>query len=127
MTKKELRELIDLPLTDFGNALRLQAIFGKRWQYLPRFKCWMHWDQCRWKGQRTKDICYEAEAAFRHLAQDIYDMPEFKEEREEENRTDAILWLNFSQQPTRVKNAVRLYRDMQLAEEMVREEVLRGN
>ena len=127
MTKKELKELIDLPLNDFGNALRLQAIFGKRWQYLPRFKCWMFWDQCRWKGQRTKDIQYEAEAAFRHLAQDIYDMPLPKEEWEQEHITDAILWLTLSQHSTRVKNAVKLYRDMQLAEEAVREEVLRGN
>ena len=32
-----------------------------------------------------------------------------------------------SQRPTHVKNAVKLYRDMQLAEEAVRDEVLRGN
>ena len=126
MTKNELKELMNLPLTDMGNALRLQAIFGKRWAYLPRFKCWMWWDQYRWTGKRTKDICYEAEAAFRHLAEDIYELPDFKEDWEEEYRTEAIFWLMNSQQPARVKNAVKLYRDMQLAEEAVREEVLRG-
>ena len=62
MTKKELKELMDLPLTDFGNAMRLQAIFGKRWVYLPRFKCWMYRDQYNWKGKRTRDICYVAHA-----------------------------------------------------------------
>ena len=31
MTNKMLKELMDLPLTDFGNALRLQSILGKRW------------------------------------------------------------------------------------------------
>ena len=127
MTKKELKELMDLPLTDFGNALRLQTIFGKRWVYLPRFKSWMHWDRCRWKGQRTKDICYETEAVFRHLAQDLYRMPMPKEEWEQEYRTEAIFWLTLSQQPARVKNAVKLYRDMQLEEEMIREDVLRYN
>ena len=126
MTKKELKELLHMPLTDMGNALRLQAIFGKRWVYLLRFKCWMYWDQCRWKGQRTKDICYEAEAAFRHLAQDIYRLPLPKEEWEREYRTNAIFWLTLSQQPTHVKNAVKFFRDMQLEEEAVREEVLRG-
>ena len=126
MTKKEIKELMNLPLTDMGNALRLQAIFGKRWMYLSRFKCWMYWDQCRWKSQRTKDICYEAEAAFRHLAQDIYDLPKAKEELEEEYKTEAIFWLMNSQQPARVKNAVKLYRDMQLEEKMVRKGVLRG-
>ena len=50
MTNKLLKELMDLPLTDFGNALRLQAIFGKRWVYLPRFKSWMYRDQYSWKG-----------------------------------------------------------------------------
>ena len=118
MTKKELKELMDLPLTDFGNALRLQSVFGKSW---------MHWDRCRWKGQRTKDICYETEAVFRHLAQDLYRMPMPKEEWEQECRTEAIFWLTLSQQPARVKNAVKLYRDMQLEEEMIREDVLRGN
>ena len=44
-----------------------------------------------------------------------------------EERTDTIFWLMLSQRPTHVKNAVKLYRDMQLAEEAVREEVLRGN
>ena len=42
-------------------------------------------------------------------------------------RTDTIFWLMLSQRPTHVQNAVKLYRDMQLAEEAVREEVLRGN
>ena len=52
-------------------------------------------------------------------------MPKAEWEREE--RTDTIFWLMLSQRPTHVKNAVKLYRDMQLAEEAVREEVLRGN
>ena len=126
MTRKEIKELMKLPLTDMGNALRLQAIFGKRWVYLPRFKCWMYWNQYRWTGQRTKDICYEAEAAFRHLAEDIYELPDFKEDWEEEYRTEVFFWLMNSQQPARVKNAVKFFRDMQLEEEAVREELLRG-
>ena len=127
MTKKLLKELMNLPLTDMGNALRLQAIFGKRWVYLPSFKCWMYWDGCRWKGQRAKDIHYEAEDAFRHLAQAIYDLPKAKEEWEEEYKTEVFFWLTLSQEPVRVKNAVKLYRDMELEEEMIREDVLRGN
>ena len=121
MTKKELKELIDLPMNDFGNAMRLQGFFGKRWQYLPRYKVWMYWDGCRWKGQRTKDIHYEAEAAFRNLAWDINRLPEPKEEWEREYRTEVYFWLTLSQEPVRVKNAVKLYRDMQLAEEAIME------
>ncbi len=66
-------------------------------------------------------------AAFRHLAQDIDRLPMPKAEWEREERTDTIFWLMLSQRPTHVKNAVKLYRDMQLAEESVRDEVLRGN
>ena len=116
MTNKMLKELMDLPLTDFGNALRLQAIFGKRWVYLPRFKSWMYRDQYNWKGK-----------AFRHLAQDIDRLPMPRAEWEREERTDTIFWLMLSQRPTHVKNAVKMYRDMQLAEEAVRDEVLRDN
>ena len=54
-------------------------------------------------------------------------LPMPKAEWEREERTDTIFWLMLSQRPTHVKNAVKLYRDMQLAEEAVREEVLRGN
>ena len=90
MTNKLLKELMDLPLTDFGNALRLQAIFGKRWVYLPRFKSWMYRDQYSWKGKRTRDICYAVTAAFRHLAQDIDRLPMPKAEWEREERTETV-------------------------------------
>ena len=36
-----------------------------------------------------------------------------------EERTDTIFWLMLSQRPTHVQNAVKLYRDMQLAEAMI--------
>lgn len=126
MTKKLIKELMDYPLTDFGNALRLQTIFGKRWVYLPRYRSWMYRDPHSWQGKRTLDICYAAAEAFRHLAQKIYIMPLPKEEPELEHRTEAICWLILSQRTTNVRNAVKLYRDMQLEEEMVREDVLRG-
>ena len=127
MTKKLIKELMEYPLTDFGNALRLQALFGKRWVYLPRYRSWMYRDLHSWKGKCTKDICYATSAAFRHLAQDIYQMPLPKEEWERERRTDAICWLILSQRTTNVRNAVKLYRDMQLEEELISEEVLKEN
>lgn len=126
MTKKEMKELMNLPLTDFGNALRLQTIFGKRWVYLPKFRSWMYRDPHSWQGKRTFDICCAAAEAFRQLAQEIYSLPLPKEEWERERRTEAICWLILSQRPTNVRNAVKLYRDMQLEEETIREEVLKG-
>ena len=126
MTKKEMKELMNLPLTDFGNALRLQTIFGKRWVYLSKFRSWMYRDLHSWQGKRTFDICCAAAEAFRQLAQEIYSLPLPKEEREKEHRVRAISWLILSQRTTNVRNAVKLYRDMQLEEETIREEVLKG-
>ena len=127
MTKKGMKELMNLPLTDFGNALRLQTIFGKRWVYLPKFRSWMYRDLHSWQGKRTFDICSAAAEAFRQLAQEIYSLPLPKEEWEKEHRVRAISWLILSQRTTNVRNAVKLYRDMQLEEEMIREDVLKGN
>ena len=126
MTKKLIKELMEYPLTDFGNALRLQSLFGKRWVYLPRYRSWMYRDLHSWQGKRTFDICCAAAEAYRQLAQEIYSLPLPKEEWEREHRTEAICWLILSQRTTNVRNAVKLYRDMQLEEEMVREDGLRG-
>ena len=127
ITKKEIQELINLPLNDFGNALRLQTLFGKRWVYLPQFKHWMFRGPHSWKGKRTLDAVYAAARAFHNLVQAIYDLPEPKEEKEQDKVEEAIEWLLRSEAPTRARNAVYMYRDMQLAQEAVREEVLAGN
>ena len=87
----------------------------------------MYRDLHSWQGKRTFDICCAAAEAFRQLAQEIYSLPLPKEEWEKEHRVRAISWLILSQRTTNVRNAVKLYRDMQLEEEMIREEVLRGN
>ncbi len=127
MTNKLLKELMNLPLTDFGNALRLQAIFGKRWVYLPRFKSWMYRDLHSWKGKRTLDAIYAASRAFHELVQEIYCLPVPQEERERDRLERIIDWLLRSEGTSRVRHAVYMYRDMQLAEAAVREDVLRNN
>ena len=53
-------------------------------------------------------------------------LPEPQDEWEQNWMEEVVEWLLRSQAPTRSQNAVNLYRDMQLAQEAVREEVLRG-
>ena len=127
MTKKELKELIDLPMTNFGNALHLQSLFGKRWVYLPKYRYWVYRDTHSWKGKRTRAVIYDACDAFRHLAQDLCRMPVPEDEWEQDQLVRAIAWLTLSQWTARARQAVNLFRDMQLAEEMIREDVLRYN
>ena len=127
MTKKDLIELMNLPLTDFGNALRLQTLFGKRWVYLPEYHYWMYRDKHSWTGRRTLYAIYAACDAFRNLAEEIYRMPVPKEKYEQSRRVCIISWLMHSQRPTCAKHALNLFRDMQLEEAMIREDVLRDN
>ena len=127
MTKKDIKELMNLPMTDFGNALRLQILFGKRWVYLPQYRYWMYRDNHSWVGKRTLYAVYAASEAFRQLAKEIYRLPVPKEEWEQSHRVNIISWLMLSQRPTCAKHALNMFRDMQLAEEVVREEVLRDN
>ena len=126
MTKKELKELMNLPLTESGNALRLQALFGSRWKYLPEYHCWMYRDRYCWKGKRTLEACWAAADAFRKLAKAIYCLPVPKEEWEQSRRVRIISWLMLSQRPTCAKHALNLFRDMQMEEAAVKEDVLRG-
>ena len=126
MTQKEIKELMNLPLTDFGNALRLQTLFGKRWVYLPQYRNWMYRDRYCWKGKSTLHAVCAASSAFRKLAKEIYCLPVPKEEREQDRRVRIISWLTRSQRTTCAKQAVMIFRDLQLAEGEVREEVLRG-
>ena len=127
MTKKDLKELMDLPMTDFGNALRLQVLFGKRWVYLPQFRYWMYREQHSWIGKRSVNAVHAASEAFRKLAKEIYRQPVPKEEYEQSRRVRLISWLMHSQRPTCAKHALTMFRDMQVAEIAVREEVLEGN
>lgn len=126
MTKKELKELMGLPLTDMGNALRLQFLFGKRWVYLPEYHYWMYRDKHSWKGKCTVQAICAASDAFRKLAQDIYRMPIPDSEWEQDRRVRVIAWLAHSQRPTCAKHALNMYRDMQREEALIREDVLRG-
>ena len=54
-------------------------------------------------------------------------MPEPEEEWERDQIVRAIAWLTLSQCTARARHAVHLFRDMQMAEEMIREDVLRDN
>ena len=48
--------LLRQPTTDFGNALRLCAMFGSHIRYCHAFKKWFIWDGCRWREDTTGEI-----------------------------------------------------------------------
>lgn len=54
-------------------------------------------------------------------------MPVPQDEWEQRKRVRIISWLMHSQRPTCAKHALNLFRDMQLEETMIREDVLRDN
>jgi putative DNA primase/helicase len=49
-------DLLWQPTTDFGNALRLYAMFGSHIRYCHAFKKWFIWDGYRWRDDTTGEI-----------------------------------------------------------------------
>ena len=109
MTKKELKELMSLPMTD-----------------LPQYHYWMYRDRHCWTGKRSVYAVCAAASAFRELAEEIYRMPVPKGLWEQSRRVRIISWLMQSSRPTCAKHALNMFRDMQVEEGAVKEEEVRG-
>ena len=113
MTEKQIAELIRLPRTDKGNGERLRRLFGRTWQYLPRYKTWMHWDGHCWEGRKTRDLLWAAAEAFQELALEIYRLPVPADDMSEQRlRLRVIHWLPKSQTDCRRRMAVKYFKAM---------------
>jgi putative DNA primase/helicase len=116
--KKQTIKLLNLPLTDYGNAQRLKLIFGNRWVYLPRYKNWVFYDEHCWRGKKTIHARWAAADAFSLLAKEIYRLPAPPDEYELDKRVRAIAWLTKSQLDYHVNNAVNFFKEMCLNEQI---------
>lgn len=67
-----------------------------------------------------------AASALRELAGEIYRMPVPKGLWEQSRRVRIISWLMQSSRPTCAKHALNIFRDLQLEEERIREDAVRG-
>jgi putative DNA primase/helicase len=60
--------LMNLPLTDAGNANRLHSLLGDDWKFVPQLGRWLHWNGQRWQEETDGSIRVAAMEAFRDLA-----------------------------------------------------------
>ena len=120
MFKKQIIKLMNLPLNDYGNAERLKEMFGTRWVYLPRYKCWMYWDRYSWKGKATIEFRRAAAKAFLLLAKEIRCLPPAKDNYEQLHRTKVLEWLEASQFEARLKAVNAIFRGMCMDEQAVK-------
>ena len=114
MEQKQIHKLMNLPLTDSGNAERLRILFGRSWKYLPQYRTWMHWEKHGWKGRKTESVWWAAAKAFRQLAVEIYRLPMPEDELEQHRRVRIIAWLTRSQINYHTMLAVRYFKEMSL-------------
>lgn len=112
MEMKLTMKLMDLPLTDRGNAERLQILFGDKWKYLSQYRSWMCREGHCWKSCKTQSLWYAAAEAFRRLAVEIYLLPAPEESWEQDRRVRILAWLTRSQLMYHAYLAVRYFREM---------------
>lgn len=117
METKLLQKLMNLPLTDRGNAERLQILFGNKWKYLSRYRGWMRWDRYCWRGHKTEEMWQAAAEAFRTLALEIYRLPVPPGDMEQDRRVRIMAWLTRSQLNYHTTLAVRYFKEMNREEQ----------
>jgi putative DNA primase/helicase len=78
--------LMNLPLTDAGNANRLHSLLGDDWKFVPQLGRWLHWNGQRWQEETNGSIRVAAMEAFRNLAADIRSLPSCHDMKEMQHR-----------------------------------------
>ncbi|MBQ7418315.1 MAG: hypothetical protein IJV18_09595 [Acidaminococcaceae bacterium] len=86
----DIQKLIGFPLTDAGNAERLQLILGRDWRYCPQMKKWLKWSGKNWQETETSVLRVAAVEAFRELCDETYRLPK-PADKYERSRRDAVI------------------------------------
>lgn len=107
MKTKTVIDLSAKPLTDSGNAERLESLIGLDWRYVPQIKRWVHWDGKRWGETDEAALYIAAVEAYRRLADGIFQLPK-ADETELERRKRVIAWLEKSENLFKLTSASRI-------------------
>ena len=116
MNTKQVFDLSMKPLTDSGNAERLEAIIGLDWRYVPQIKRWLHWNGKQWQETEKAVLYVAAVNALRILADNIDRLPKAPDETERERRVRVINWLEKSENLSKVVSALGILEGMLPAE-----------
>ncbi|MBO6182513.1 MAG: hypothetical protein J6N44_02830 [Acidaminococcaceae bacterium] len=106
MNKTKIIYLMNLPLTDAGNANRLHSLLGDDWKFVPQLGRWLHWNGQRWQEETNGSIRVAAMEAFRNLAADIRSLPSCHDMKEMQHRQKVADALGRAESIGRVKGAL---------------------
>ena len=90
MQKPEIFKILNFPLTDAGNAERLQTVMAGDWRYIPEIRRWLHWNGQHWKETEQAAVLVAAVEAFRQMADAVCKLPRPQDEYERK-RSDAVI------------------------------------
>ena len=106
MEEAKIIYLMNLPLTDAGNANRLHSLLGDDWKFVPQLSRWIHWNGQRWQEETNGSIRVAAMEAFRDLAADIRSLPSCHDMKEMQHRQKVADGLGRTESIGRVKGAL---------------------
>ncbi|MBQ9256378.1 MAG: hypothetical protein IJ181_04575 [Acidaminococcaceae bacterium] len=103
----DIQKLIGFPLTDAGNAERLQLILGRDWRYCPQMKKWLKWSGKNWQETETSVLRVAAVEAFRELCDETYRLPKPADKYERSRRDAVISFIEKSENIGKVTSALQ--------------------
>ena len=106
MNKTKIIYLMNLPLTDAGNANRLHSLLGDDWKFVPQLNRWLHWNGQRWQEETDGSIRVAAMEAFRNLAADIRSLPSCHDMKEMQHRQKVADGLGRAESIGRIRGAL---------------------
>lgn len=106
MEEAKIIYLMNLPLTDAGNANRLHFLLGDDWKFVPQLGRWLHWNGQRWQEETNGSIRVAAMEAFRNLAADIRSLPGCHDMKEMQHRQKVADGLGRAESIGRIRGAL---------------------
>jgi len=106
LNKTKIMYLMNLPLTDAGNANRLHSLLGDDWKFVPQLSRWLHWNGQRWQEETNGSIRVAAMEAFRNLAADIRSLPSCHDMKEMQHRQKVADGLGRAESIGRIRGAL---------------------
>ena len=106
MEEAKIIYLMNLPLTDAGNANSLHSLLGDDWKFVPQLGRWLHWNGQRWQEETDGSIRVAAMEAFRNLAADIRSLPSCHDMKEMQHRQKVADGLGRAESIGRIRGAL---------------------
>lgn len=100
--------LMNFPLSDAGNAERLEILIGENWRYVSQIKSWLHFTGKRWEEDTPEVLAVAAIEGYRRLQDAIFAMPAPTDKAERKRREMLTNWLERSENTNKLQAAIKI-------------------